>query len=505
MRKSIRLRLVMWCAAVLTLVVVGYAVFLYSVVRSARLAELDSQLETTAARLDSAMRLFPPHELTGESAPPPPPNRPDGEPAIKGPRGAPGNGAPASGGPGRGRLLTSLNPMDGPLARRDQFDLYYGVWRSNGTEIRLVGLPEKSVAPGGVTAKPKFYTEGANRELVLFGPHRTVILVGRPSARIHAELAEFAWLVVGTGLAVLGVGLAGVWVISHRIFRPVARIADTASRISESNLTERIDPATVELELSGLAGVLNEAFERLQTAFDRQVRFTADASHELRTPLAIIRTQSELTLSRTRTADEYRKTVEVTLRAVVRMSELVERLLLLARADAGPAALRREPVELDRLVSDITAQLKPLAEEHQVTLRLSTEPATMMGDATALHQVVGNLISNAIRYNRPGGRVRIAVSGDHRGLVLTVEDTGAGIAEEHQQHLFDRYYRADLARTRTTGGSGLGLAICKAIVLAHKGEINFESVSGVGSTFRVTLPQQHDEAGQAATTPLDPA
>ena len=211
---------------------------------------------------------------------------------------------------------------------------------------------------------------------------------------------RFAFQLTGTGAAVLIVGLFGGWVISRQIFCPLAAISATASRISGTNLTERIDPDPLDTELTELATVLNEAFDRLQAAFDRQARFTADASHELRTLLAVIRTQAELALLRPRTADEYRIAVETCLRAAERMTDLVERLLMLARVDAG-AALKREPVNLDKVVADVVAQHAPLAAEKGVTVRPTLAPAidfdSVTGQGTTFRVRLPRLYANPVR------------------------------------------------------------------------------------------------------------
>jgi heavy metal sensor kinase len=300
-------------------------------------------------------------------------------------------------------------------------------------------------------------------------------------------MSAFAWQLAGTGAAVLLVGLAGGWLISRRIFRPIATIAETASRISADNLSERIDTQSVDRELADLARVLNATFRRLESAFDRQARFTGDASHELRTPLAVVRSQAELTLSRERSPAEYREALQTCLRAAERMTDLVDGLLTLARADAGKSAVR-EPVGLDRVVADAVELCRPLAEQNSIRLTTDLAPVTVPGDASALGRVVGNLVTNAIRYNRPGGEVHVTLERDGPGAVLTVRDTGEGIPEEHRAQLFERFYRADKARSRATGGSGLGLAIAKAVVEAHGGTIGFDSTVGKGSTFWVRLP-----------------
>jgi heavy metal sensor kinase len=480
MVRSIRVRLLAWYAVVLTGVVGGFAALLYYEVRAARLAELDAQLDAAAASLESALRLFPPFELTGEGLPPkkpgPPPKKkpPPGWPP-EGPELGPGSGP--KGPPGREHLLDSLDPPGRPNG------MYFAVWRSDGAVIKAVGIPTDEPPPASAG---RAFRE-TNRELVIRGRKETTILVGRPADAVDRDLTAFAWQLAGTGAAVLSIGLAGGWLISRRIFRPIAAIAATASRISADNLSERIDTKSVDHELADLARVLNATFRRLEAAFDRQARFTADASHELRTPLAVVRSQAELTLSRERSPDEYQEALQTCLNAAERMTDLVDGLLTLARADAGKSAVR-EPVGLDRVVADAVELCRPLAQQNSIQLTTELAAVTVPGDASALGRVVGNLVTNAIRYNRPNGEVHVTLEREGSEAVFTVRDTGEGIPEEHRTQLFERFYRADKARSRATGGSGLGLAIAKAVVEAHRGTIGFESTVGKGSTFWVRLP-----------------
>jgi heavy metal sensor kinase len=371
--------------------------------------------------------------------------------------------------------------------------MYFAVWRTDGVVLKAVGTAATE-PPLTTAGQPTFAFRGTNRELVVRGPSGTTILVGRPAGTVDREMTAFAWQLAGTGAAVLAVGLAGGWLISRRIFRPIAAIAATASRISGDNLSARINARAVDRELADLARVLNATFSRLEAAFDRQARFTADASHELRTPLAVIRSQAELTLSRPRTQDEYQEALQTCLHAAERMTDLVEGLLTLARADAGKSSIH-DPVDLHRVAADAVELCRPLAAKSAIRLTSDLDPVTVIGDASALGRVVGNLVTNAIQYNRPKGEVRVTLERDGREAVLTVRDTGEGIPEEHHSQLFERFYRADKARSRATGGSGLGLAIAKAIVAAHGGTIGFESVVGKGSTFWVRIATGRKSVG----------
>jgi two-component system OmpR family sensor kinase len=388
-------------------------------------------------------------------------------------------------------VLAELAPPGFQPAPAGEEGPYFGIWRYDGTLLRAAALPEGTAAP--VQAPPPqrgalLLQSGRLREAVVLGPHSTRILVGLPIGRELTALSAFAWQLAGVGACVLAVGLAGGWLLSGRLLRPIARISATASAISADNLTQRIDARQIDSELAGLARVLNDMFDRLEAAFARQAQFTADASHELRTPLAILRTHAELALSRPRKPEEYRETLETCLRAAGRMTGLVEGLLTLARADAGGLELKREPVDLARVAADMIELFEPLALRKDVALKAELEPVTVTGDSGRLCQVLTNLLSNAVQYNRPGGVVCVRLTRQGHDAVLAVSDTGLGIPDIDKPHLFGRFYRVDKARSRDSGGNGLGLAITRSIVQAHGGAIDFESQVGHGSTFRVRLP-----------------
>src|SRR5262249_3147818 len=236
---------------------------------------------------------------------------------------------PPMGPPNREQLLRDLvlpehlhPPGEGPPPVR----CYFAVRRSDGTLLKAAGIPPE-ITTQEIAERPRSgprpHQRGEFREWTMRGPHGTTITVGRSVRREVDDLRSFAWQLTGAGVVVLAVGLAGGWVISARILKPIAAISATASTMSETSLSERIDTTKVDRELLDLAEVLNETFARLQAAFERQVRFTADASHELRTPLAIMRSQAELTLGRSRTPEELREALKTCLSASTRMTELV--------------------------------------------------------------------------------------------------------------------------------------------------------------------------------------
>jgi len=353
----------------------------------------------------------------------------------------------------------------------------YVIWDHNGEIVDFTD--RESVAP--VPREPGPRTRGDRLDVLIAGPAGSMILVSRS---IHDELErlrELLGLILGIGVLVFAGGFLGAWFLIGRLLNPIRRITRTAATISESNVSSRIDVAGTEDELGDLARTLNSAFDRLEAAMKRQSRFTADASHELRTPLTVLMTQMELALRRERTPGEYREVLDICLKAVRRMTSMTEGLLFLARADGKAVDLRRDSLDLKEVVEEAVGLVRPLAQGRGVHLSVEADSLRMMGDRERLGEAVTNLVTNAIQYNRPDGRVDIAL----KEGVLAVSDTGPGIPEEDRDHVFERFYRADQSRSRNAGGAGLGLAITKWIVEAHGGEIGFTERAGEGTTFRI--------------------
>jgi len=366
---------------------------------------------------------------------------------------------------------------------------YFMIWLANGTVLRQssgdVSIPPVHAA----LSEPMAFRQRADlREVIAAGPDGTTILVGRSIRRQLASLADLRWSLLCTGSLVLVVGMLGSIVLARRVLRPIAVISDTARSISASDLSRRIDTGEIKSELGSLAQTLNDTFDRLESAFHHQAQFTADASHELRTPLAVIHASSELALMRTRSPKEYRQTIESSLRAARRMQGLVESLLVLARADAHALELNYTRFDLRAAVDECAALLSPVATTRSIRIKADGAGVELEADRNRILQLMTNLIGNAIQYNRDGGSVTVLVARDRDQASLKVVDTGIGIATIDQPRVFERFFRADQARSRESGGCGLGLAICQSIASAHGGDISFSSVPGVGTAFMVRLP-----------------
>lgn len=295
-------------------------------------------------------------------------------------------------------------------------------------------------------------------------------------------------ILFGSALPLLAVLAAlGGFRITRRAFRPVTQMAETARAIGTgSDLSQRIETDGRGDELNQLGDTMNEMLARLQASFEAERQFSSDVSHELRTPIAVIRSQCEFALSGQAGEEEKREAFEAVLKQSERMNSIVSQLLLLSRAENGKFVPEREPVELNVLCETVCEELEAMAAERQVELAWNTEKLQIVGDETLLIRMVNNLVSNAIRYNRPGGSAEVSLRKRGKYAVLTVRDTGIGIRREDLGQIFNRFYRAD--RSRSSEGTGLGLSMAAWIARVHGGSIRAESVYGEGSVFTAELP-----------------
>ncbi|MCB9849426.1 MAG: heavy metal sensor histidine kinase [Phycisphaerales bacterium] len=307
--------------------------------------------------------------------------------------------------------------------------------------------------------------------------------------QVAASLTGFrrlsvAAMAIATGLSVVcGVVLAG------KSLRPVQQMTNTARHIGAQNLAERLARSRNGDELDDLAGVLNEMLARIERQFGEVQRFTADAAHELRTPLAALRCRVELALDHQCDENEWRQLLEESLGQFDTLSRITNDLLLLARADAGRNFLNLDRFDLTETIRDLVDLYSATANEHRIELVCERMVAIEVdADAMRIRQLFSNLLDNALKYTPPGGRVTVGMARYENKAEVRVCDNGPGIAPEHIAHVFDRFYRVDAARTRTTGGCGLGLSICRSIAEAHGGTITMASRLDVGTEVVVRLP-----------------
>ncbi|HET9387274.1 MAG TPA: HAMP domain-containing sensor histidine kinase [Gemmatimonadales bacterium] len=300
-------------------------------------------------------------------------------------------------------------------------------------------------------------------------------------------------------VGVLPAILVGGW-LAARALEPVDRMITEVREITDGrSLHRRLALPMTRDELSRLAETVNQMMTRLERSFAALRRFTADASHELKTPLTVVRAGVERAITRADMPQEALAPLEETLQEVNRMTELLDALLTLARADEGRAELHREPVDLREIIEEAGETGELLAEHAgvRIEIRLPPEPVVVAVDRSRLRQLALNLIENAVKYTPQGGQVSVELAGSDGRVTFTVADTGIGIAPGDLPHVFDRFWRADSARTRTSerAGTGLGLAICKWIAEAHGGTIEVQSRPGRGTTFTVGLPRSDKPQG----------
>jgi signal transduction histidine kinase len=290
-------------------------------------------------------------------------------------------------------------------------------------------------------------------------------------------------------IVMLAIGTAAGLFLAGRALGPIDRITRTAQAIGAGNLQGRLGLAPRADEVGRLAATFDGMLDRLERAFAQQRQFVADASHEMRTPLAIIRSDLDILRRRPRSVAEHEEFERGLDEEIARLSALVEDLLTLARADSGQAELASEFVYLDALVAAVAAAVGRLAEAKGVALEMCLErDVAVMGDPARLHQLALNLLGNAVKYTPAGGHVRVTVGARDGAARLEVADSGVGIPTEDLPRVFDRFYRADEARSRAAGGVGLGLAIARWCAEAHGGQIAVQSRPGAGSVFTVSLP-----------------
>jgi heavy metal sensor kinase len=299
-------------------------------------------------------------------------------------------------------------------------------------------------------------------------------------------------------LLVFLASLLGYW-LSGRSLAPVNRIIETAESIGVQNLSRRLEVPKARDELRRLTETLNAMLGRIETSVKRITQFTADASHDLRTPVAVVRATAEITLRKPRSAGEYREALSRILETSVETSELLENLLTLARADAGAAAMDMRLVDLAGYVRKAKERAVVLSADKTLhfTARMPADPVWVKADAIAIDRLLLILVDNAVKYTPAGGRCEIELSQDCGQANITVRDSGVGISEGDLPSIFERFVRADRARSRQTPGAGLGLAIARWITEMHGGTIAVESKVGAGSVFQVRLP-----ASAGARTPL---
>lgn len=314
-----------------------------------------------------------------------------------------------------------------------------------------------------------------------------VLQVTHSMVEIDQEIAGLMrGLLMIIPIALVVTGLSSV-LLMHRLLRPVRDVRCLAEGISAADLSRRL-PIVGDDEFAKLSLTINDMLARLEQAFDRQKRFTADASHELKTPLTVIKANSSLALSGKRTPEQYVTQLQAIDRSANVMGRIIQDLLLLARSDAGQLELDMRPIPIRSVLDSAVEQVEGSGDA-KIDMSVEDTELMVLGDSAQLIRLFSNLLGNARRHTPADGNISVRATGDGRVVTLQIRDTGEGIAAEHLPHICERFYRVDAARTRKCGGTGLGLAISQTIVSAHGGKLSISSTLGEGTVVTVTLPQ----------------
>src|SRR5215813_1293346 len=387
------------------------------------------------------------------------------------------------------------------------------VTRADGRQVFISGLPKDGtfdparVPPPSLPISQAYSHEvemSDGHEILLYAmPYvsrdgaQFLIEVGAPYNQIESILRGLL-LTFALGLPlIVALAISGGYVLMRRALRPVDEIRQKAAQITSSNISERLPVVHTGDELERLATDLNRMIARLEESFQQINRFSADASHELRTPLTVLQGELEsMVRNGSNLPPETRDTIGSALEETHRLTKIVENLLAISRLEAGEARGQLERLDFAELARSTADQMRLLAEEKHIELACNgADPVTIEADPARLKQVVVNLLDNAIKYTPDGGKVTISVIKKDSRAVLEIIDSGIGISSNDLPHIFDRFYRADKARSRQMGGTGLGLSIVRSICLAHNGQVKVASTEGQGSIFRVELPLFRDNQG----------
>ncbi|MBI5364896.1 MAG: HAMP domain-containing protein [Planctomycetes bacterium] len=459
--RSIRVRLTVWYASVLAVILAAFSVAVYALVRGSLLHEVEERAQSSCAVLEGLVTDEPmdPDEIE--------------EHAIV--------------------TLFALEQEGVPTH-------VSAGWTQHG-------LPPPAHFAGGLGARRWVSQSGSVFSIARAtteGSHPLAILVAIDETPAREHLRTLA-LVLLLGFPVaIAAAIVGGSLLAKRALAPVGAMAEAAARITTDRLSDRLPIENPDDEFGRLAAVFNQTLARLQDGFERLRRFTADASHELRTPLTALRSVGEVALRSPDFHDRCRDTVASMLEESARLTELVDGLLTLTRESTQAFRARFAPVDLAQLAREVAELFKPLAEERGQRLDTRIEATALIrSDRSTVRQALVNLVDNALAYTPRGGSIRIQVGGDDGEIVVAVVDDGPGIAAEHHARIFERFYRVDPARARSHGGAGLGLAIARWAVELNDGRIELDSHPGAGSTFRIVWSRAPG-AGTATVTHESP-
>ena len=364
-----------------------------------------------------------------------------------------------------------------------------GTWIFQSDSMRQLGLSLGKVSPLGGSLSATRVIRGVPlrvlTEWTVIAATAYGFQLAAPMDNSHTVLSRFGWLLLGSIPVLVALASIGGYAMSRRALAPIHKITEEARLITAEHLSRRLAVPAARDELQRLSLTLNEMIDRLQHAFSKITHFTADASHELRTPVSLIRSTAELALMAPRDEEAYRTALRDNLEEAVRMTDLIDDLLTLARADSGDASLRFATLDVAESLQEAFIQAKPLGAANGIDMRLdATEGMMVTGDSSAVRRLFLILIDNGVKYTPAGGWLSASARYQGDEVIVELRDSGVGISDEDLPNIFERFYRADKARSRTFG-VGLGLSLAKCIATSHDATIEVDSSPGHGSTFRV--------------------
>lgn len=324
----------------------------------------------------------------------------------------------------------------------------------------------------------------------------TYVLAAVRPLTSQLELLSYVRIFIAAGIpiALLLSGLGGYY-LAGKALKPVGEMAKSASSITSSRLAERVPRGRADDEIAELADAFNAMLERLESSFTNQRRFMADASHELRTPLAIIRGESEVALQRDqRPAGEYKESLDIIRNETARLSRIVDDLFILAKADSGGLEPKMSSFYLDETAADCVKALRSLCDKKGIKIEKAfTEGSHFKGDESLIRRMILNLLDNAVKYSQPGSSIAVTCYPEDGNFILEFANPGPAISEADRTRLFERFFRADEARSHAAEyghgtGAGLGLSIAASIAVAHGGRVELVHSNGTETRFRATLP-----------------
>ncbi len=461
MFNSIKIKIIIWCLAIFSIVFAGLEVFLYYELEGVAIGFVDehirSEMETMASILKIEMR--------------------------------------------HGQLETELVELS--LAAKGKYvkkfsGRYYQILSSKGEIITTspsLYRAKKNLPIVPATAAGIFYTvdgpKGQPMRLlsrsVDFGDRVLIFQVADSLAYTYRLVRTFRRVVFVIYPVVFLICAIGIYLMTKWALTPMRDFAAKISHITEKNLYERIDEKHRPIELKALTSSFNTMLGHLESSFERKKQFLSDASHELRTPTSVIKSYCDVMLTRERSGEVYKDALVKISLTVNRMAELINRILVISRIDSNSAELKPVRLNVEGMIKDVFRLVEQAASLKRISLRVDGPDVVIVADRDGIFEVFTNLVENAVKYNHEGGRVVVHISAKDEFCEVSVEDTGIGIVEKDLENIFKRFYRTDASRGLTVG-SGLGLSIVSAIVKAHNGHIDVESEKGRGSKFKVFLP-----------------